>query len=369
MRGKREVSYKIKEILKYEYENKMISNGNNFPKIDLCKNNLKEICVLLHNKVPAEEMRGYLGISQNELVKRLELLEKEELLKRRDSNYIPNLMVISLEEGKELFKYICEIANEIVELIEENVEIIKEETYKFQCLKQFDFNELSLFILSGVILDFIQIDNVESMFLKAERTRRNGMNYYYSLLEKNKGASKEAFGIYGNMFRYYGNIGFGLYGNERNGENFHTIDISAINKYFGSFINENKDDIKQYLLEELLKYHYENDYLIKPNIIAGFNHLGIMKGSKINIPILNKNDFYKLNNIADIIKKDYVNIFERNRDNLYYYYNGSNYAQEITFEEYFIWWYHLLYSKVTDLLIEKKIIEIPNAHNFSYIVS
>lgn len=363
-----DVSYKIKEILGYEYENKMISNGNNFPKIDLYKDNLKEICVLLHNKVPVEEISKYFGISKKELFKRFELLIKEELIIKKNSEYIPNLMVISFEEGKELFKNIYEIANEIVELIEEKFEIIKQETYKIECFKQFTFNELSLFILSGVILDFIQIDNVESMFLKAERTRRNGMNYYYSLQEKNKGTSKEAFGVYGNMFRCYGNIGFGLYGNERDGENFHTIDISIIDKYFGSFINVDKNDIKQYLLEELLKYHYKDGYQIDPNIIIGFNNLGIMKGSKINIPILNEDNFNQLSNIADDIKNDYVNIFERRRDNLYHNYNNSNYAQEISFEEYFIWWYHLLYSKATDLLIEKKMIEIPNTYNFSYIV-
>lgn len=359
----------IKEILQFEYESKMISKGNNFPKLNINEYNLKDICILLHNKIKISEISRYFGWSQKELSDRLELLLKEELIINKQNEYIPYLMVISLEEGKKLNEQLDKIAYNVVKLIEDKFDEIKKETYKFECFKQFKFNEISLFILSNVLLDSIQIDNVEKLFLKSERTSRNGMNYYYSLQEKYKHLEKESLGIYGNMFRYYGDIAFGLYGNERNGINFHTIDNICLETYFGSFNFKSVNHLKGYLLKELLKFFNEKDYELTENLISGFNRLGIMKGNKINIPVLNKDDFYKLNDIANIIKDDYIDVLEKNYKSIHYSYNNSVYSNEISFEEYFIWWYHLLYSRVTDLLIGGHIIDIPNTGNFSYIVS
>ncbi|MFD3157284.1 hypothetical protein ACFIJ5_10550 [Haloimpatiens sp. FM7330] len=273
-----------------------------------------------------------------------------------------------MREAKELCKELNEIVYKVAKLIQDKFDKIKEETYKFQCLKQFNFNELSIFILSDVLLDSIQIDNVERIFLKTERTKRNGMNYYYSLQEKYNHIQKEALGIYGNMFRYYGDIAFGLYGNNRNGINFHTINKAHLEMHLGSLEFESVSDIKQYLLEELIKCYYEKNYKLDKNIVNVFNSLSIMKGNRIDVPILSKNEFYRLNNIADIIKNGYINILEKSRKSIYYNYNNSTYSQEISFEEYFIWWYHLLYSKVTDLLIERSIIKKPITDNFSYVV-
>lgn len=359
---------RIEEILQFEYESKMISEGKNFPNININENNSKDICVLLHNKVSIDEMSKYFGWSQEELSKRLDALLKEELIEKKQEEHVPNFMVISLKEGKELSKELNEIAYEVIKLIKVNIEKIKCETYKLECFKQFTFNELSLFILSNVLLDCIQIDNVETIFLNSERTKRNGMKYYFSLQEKYKGEKKEALGIFGNMFRYYGDTAFGLYGNERNGINFHTMNRLYLEKYFGSFDLESDNNIKEYLLEELLKNFHQKDYGLKRTLINGFNELGIMKGNKINVPVLNKDEFYRLKDIADIIKNDYINIFEENRERIYSKYNNSSYSNEISFEEYFIWWYHLLYSRVTEMLIESGIIEMPNKGNFSYIV-
>ncbi|AWZ49001.1 hypothetical protein C3495_09345 [Clostridiaceae bacterium 14S0207] len=93
-----------------------------------------------------------------------------------------------------------------------------------------------------------------------------------------------------------------------------------------------------------------------------------MKDKDIVIPILTKKEFFMLNNIADIIRDEYIKIFENNKKILYESYKESNYFYEISFEEYFIWWYHIYYSMVTDKLIEKEIIKKSNIKNFSYIV-
>lgn len=40
---------------------------------------------------------------------------------------------------------------------------------------------------------------------------------------------------------------------------------------------------------------------------------------------------------------------------------------EITYEEFFIWWYHFFYTKVTDELIKQDVIKSSSRGNQTYI--
>ncbi|MTI65459.1 MAG: hypothetical protein FH753_02550 [Firmicutes bacterium] len=360
---------KINKIFKNQYECKQISSGNNFPSINIEENNLKEVCILLHNKISVDNIIMYFNWSKKEMYNKLEILLKEELIKNNiDNQYIPNCMIISLEEGKNLYKQTEKFINKVVRLIENKINEIKLKTYSIESFRNFSFESLSLFILSDVILDFIQIDNVEKYFLRSNRTRRNDSNYYYSIQEKKKNDENEALGIYGNMYRNYGEIAYGLYGNKRKGINFHTIDSSTLNEYFKNISMNRIDRVKEYLLQELVKLYKNDKYKIDENLEMGFNKLGIMSGKKICIPVLNKKEYYKLYDIAEIIKEDYIEIFENGRSELYNNYQKSSYFEEVTFEEYFIWWYHIFYSRVTDVLIARGTIKKQESDNFSYLV-
>lgn len=261
-----------------------------------------------------------------------------------------------------------DVAYSVYALIKENLDTIKEETSKIHALKNFEFEDISLFILSNVIMDSIQIDNVEEVFLKTLRTVHKDKNYYFSLQEKMTGAEEEACGIYGNMIREYGDISYGLYGKNRNGVNFHTIKKEFLKNNFGDTFGESLNHQKSFLLRELIKYHQDKAYEIKPSYIDAFNTLGIMVGKSIAIPIFSMQEYDELYNIANIIKEPYISILEEYRLVLEEDYNRSRYAEEISFAEYFIWWYHLLYSRVTEVLIEKGLILIPKEKNFSYIL-
>lgn len=364
-----DVNIRINELLKNEYECRMISCGNNFPSINIEDNNLKEVCVLLHHKISISDMCKYFNWTSNEIKSRIGILLKEELIEKdSNNNYIPNCMVISIDEGKTLYKQANRFADKAVRLIKEKLSEIKLKTYRIDGFQDFSFESLSLFILSDVILDFIQIDNVESMFLKSKRTKRNGMNYYYSIQEKKGNDTEEALGIYGNMIRNYGEMVYGLYGNKRSGVNFHTITRDTLCEYFDNAYIEDVDKVKEYLLDELIKYNSDFNYNLDKRLELGFNKLGIMDGKKICIPILNKLEYNQLYEIAEIIKEDYIRIFEDERNKLYSYYKKSQYFEEISFEEYFIWWYHIYYSRVTESLIDMNIIVNPEMDNFSYLV-
>lgn len=44
----------------------------------------------------------------------------------------------------------------------------------------------------------------------------------------------------------------------------------------------------------------------------------------------------------------------------------SGYAGEIAFEEFFIWWYHFIYTQATNILAERGKLIIPEGGNFYY---
>ncbi len=364
------ISYSITSILEQEYEIKMISKMNNYPNVDMENDNLKDICVLLHNNVSINRIKEYFKWTQEEFLERINILIKEDLIIETDKGYKPNLMIISLEDFKYISNSIENVSCEVFTLIENNRCLIKNKTLELECFKPFTFESLSIFILSDVILDFIQIDNVEELLLKKDRTKHGNKYYYYSLQEKQKGYNKEAFGIYGNQIDTYGKNMFGVYGNERDRINFNNIEIDNINEYFLHIFNDYKDEkaLKTYLLNELIKYFKSSSYALNYNILTGFNSLGIMKGTNINIPVITENEFYKLSGIADIIKEEYIEILQKYKPTLYYNYINSIYSSEISFEEYFIWWYHVLYSRVTDMMIEQCKIVVPDKINFSYLI-
>ncbi len=203
---------------------------------------------------------------------------------------------------------------------------IKEETNKIKILNKFDFNRLSLLILSNVILDNWQIENVEKEFLNVRRTERHGKNYYASFQEKLRNQQKEAFCIYGNQFEDTLNFSMCRYGNLR-----YTKDVIEQNRNLKmSFSKSPKDFI---------------------------------------FPIIDPLSYSKLQKIADDFKPILLSILNKNKIIFNKMYDNSIYSSEVSFEEYFIWVYHIYYTAVTDELINQKIIKIPKDKVSFYVLT
>jgi len=47
----------------------------------------------------------------------------------------------------------------------------------------------------------------------------------------------------------------------------------------------------------------------------------------------------------------------------------SPYSEEVTFDEFFIWWYHLFYSATTDWLAHRGLLEVPRFGNTTYLIA
>ncbi|NOJ69102.1 hypothetical protein [Paenibacillus alvei] len=161
-------------MLQSQFEHKMISRGLNFPNFDFTKNNLDRICIGLHLGYSEEQLMREISMSQVQWKNSIDLLYSEGLIKKEEERYVPTFPVITHESGQQLYQLSIPIGNDIVSLIKLNANQIQQETYKISALQHFEFAELSLFIMSDVLLDFVQIDYVEQLFLKSDRPSRNG---------------------------------------------------------------------------------------------------------------------------------------------------------------------------------------------------
>ena len=68
--------------------------------------------------------------------------------------------------------------------------------------------------------------------------------------------------------------------------------------------------------------------------------------------------------MATHFKPVLIDILSKEIDYMNQIYEISGYNDEISFEEFFIWWYHFMYTKATDILAESRVITIPKEGNF-----
>jgi len=304
-------SKNLDEIVHANYEKHFISSGDNFPQISLDKNQRHLFLVGLHHGFSKNEISQKLKWSQNDLSKETALLTANGYLKELNGTLYPTISIVTKKEGADLFKKTESIAQEIALSIKEIEETIKEKFSLMDISKKHSFSEFSFFLYSDVLLDNWQINNVEKEFLKEKRTLRHGKRYYIQYAEKDSTYNREVFGIYGNQYRCAKGVCYVTYGNNRK--------------------NHHKS------LDEL---------------------------SQMNIPFLSKSDQEILKEMASYYKPILMHILEKNRSLFENEYNSSVYYNELTFSEYFIWYYHFLYTKTTDVLAQNKRINIPKTGIF-----
>ena len=160
----------------------------------------------------------------------------------------------------------------------------------------------------------------------------------------------------------------GIYGNQRYARNFINLNKKDLIELFGMSERDDIDQFKRNLLEELIRHNDNPEYSMEAICSSGFNKIGLMAGDSPAIPILSRRDYSRINKIAGLITNELIRYLEQQKSQIVTAYQNSRYENEISFEEYFIWWYHFFYTEVTDLLAAKGIIEIPNSGYTTYII-
>jgi carbonic anhydrase len=90
--------------------------------------------------------------------------------------------------------------------------------------------------------------------------------------------------------------------------------------------------------------------------------------NQVPCPILGSKDYDLLQKIADSFEPTLIKILNQNKNQIQSNYNKSIYSKEISFEEYFIWVYHFIYTEATDELIRRKEIKLPKEDVAFYIL-
>lgn len=300
----------IDKIFKLNIENPIISKGDNFRDFNLEKDNRDRLLIALHKGFSVKDFQNYTHFDDNKIGEIISFLESKNWLHKINDKYKPTIFIADAKDGELLYKYAKPISKEITKSILKNLSKVKAEFQKTEISKTQSFEAYSFLILSNVLLDSWQINNVEEYFLKQEnRPSRNGKNYYCAIREITNEKS-ESFGIYGNQYNEIGD-----------------------NKYI---------------------------------VVYGNNRTEFTAKTSKNL--VSKSD----NEIFDKIAKNYLpellKILEKNRKYSNEIYSKLGYKEEITFEEFFIWWYHFIYTQSTDEMNSKGILKIPQNGNFDYIL-
>ncbi|MTH14136.1 hypothetical protein [Flavobacterium sp. LC2016-01] len=300
---------KIDEIFKLKTERAMISRGDNFPDFKIKKDSLDILLFALHKGFSVKDFQDFTKFNDEKMTNAIAFLESKNWLHKVNNQYKPTIFIADSKDGELLYKYAKPISAKITKSITKKLPEIKSLFSTTAISKTQSFEKWSFLILSDVLLDSWQIDNVEKEFLKQDdRPLRNGKHYYFKISE-NTNSKTESFGIYGNQSYQTGDTYSSIYGNNRNDLN------SSSSK---NIISKSDDQI--------------------------FNEM-----AKIYLPDLLKN----LESERNYSKQIYVKL---------------GYDKEISFEEFFIWWYHFIYTQATNEMKANGILTIPVNGNFDYIL-
>jgi len=304
----------VDDILNSPFRVYQIS-GFEGPKIDINKDSLAQFLVALHYDIPLSDIENELNWNPETTESHIDALIENRLLKREGDDLLPALGVFTLERGKLMELKARNVANEIADSIYNRLPEIKAIHDESHISQRHDFRELSLFYLSNVVLDNFQIRQVEEEFLNQERPLRNGSRYYLGIVEDDLAADTEPYGMYGNRGLHWSDsTGISVYGNRR----------TASNPGWDNY--EDK-----------------------------------------NIHVFDEHDTELITQtMPDLFLPTLLDILEKNRPDFETTYHELNFEEEISFEEFFIFWYHWIYTEATDVLIERDIIQEPQNDMFYY---
>lgn len=302
-----------KNIFSVKLEHHLISSGNNRPNINLYRDSTDYFLYALHRGMKVNQFAIYAGWSDSLLQKKTDQLIKAGFLTRSNKGKLyPACMITTQRDGRKMFILSETTATIIADSIRNILPLIEQLYPRLSFSTRYNFHDFAFFLLSDVLLDNWQINNLEREFLKSERTLHHGKHYYYQIAELEAAPARETFGIYGNQVRCADTICAAVYGNRRSG--------IQLERYFN-------DPTVPYVLPEDEKIFDEMANRFLPVLLK------ILKG-----------------------KRAY---FEKQ-------YRGSVYRYEISFNEYFLWVYHFIYTRATDIMAERKMLTIPGSGNFFY---
>ncbi len=358
----------IPELLEGNYRVHTVSFEENKPLINLEKDNLKEILILLHHRKNSSEIKKHFQLGDSVWNERINYLFGEGLIKKfGDSSFVPTVLVLDEENGRSLKELTDSLGAEMSGIAIDRLGKIKEAYAKIPSFRNLPFDYVSMFILGGVLHDGAQLKNYQDQFIKAFVPHR-GNGYYYLSLIQNEETEISNPKIYETRYYNYPALTLGSFASTIYERNIATYATSELTKDFGKPAAESDSVYQITLLNELIKMSKSSGYKASAKMLDGFNRYGITIKGKSTIPVLSKVDLLKLEELSGIVAQDILNYFENRQTLFVKWYLNSPYREETSYKEWMIWVYKMITAKTVDVLIEKSYIKTFGGNTASFII-
>jgi hypothetical protein len=317
------------------YEPYFISSGNNFPAVDLRRDSLAELEVALHLGKTPGEIAAMFHWPDSVVRTRLALLYDADLASRDSTGgWHAGVMVMTFADTASALRVDRALISTTARAIESRLPSIRATIDSLPGFKGMSFDDVSLLVLSDGLLYQWQLDSIEARVIASERPLHKGKRFYSAIQERRNTQDGEPFGIYGNSCCWHlGGYTIALYGNRRG----------------------------QSTLSQMSRNAPTAD-------TASLSRAGVWRAGALHAPVVDRTDDAALQRIAADFSDTLFNLLRGARPQLEQAYAQSSYASEVSFAEFFMWWYHLYYTAVTDALVADHAITPPSSRNIAYIL-
>jgi hypothetical protein len=255
-------------------------------------------------------------------------------------------------------------------LIADRLPDIRARAEAIPAIRRAGFSRNAFLILSDVLLDNWQIQNVESEFLKAERPLRNGRRYYFAIFEKPADQRSEAFGIYGNGGGTLDGIQLGVYGNRRyDGSTLLSLSKEELARLFEFPAQADVQAEAVALLKRMVAFGRTGEDRLSAPQKAGLGKLGLLEEGELRVTVFSRAEANDLGGVAELVTSGLLNLLQQHRAVLESTHDRSPYREEVTFNEFFMWWYHFFYSATTNWLAREGLLDVPRSGNTTYLIA
>jgi hypothetical protein len=359
-------------VVRTTYEATQISAGENGPRLDTSDQGLCEILAGLHRKSPPGQIAERLSMPSAAFAKRLDALMAEGLVHRdARGRLLPSIPVVTLSDAAQYMQPgPAEVAT-IADAICAHDAQARAEFAALDAVKDINFRDLSLLLYSDVLMDNWQIDDVEREFLQAPRPLRRGGRYYFSIFEILPDQKQDAYGIYGNHSLSVGSTDLHLYGNARytGRPNLVTLPKVDVQATFGFPATTTVQQAQLRLVQGLAALARRETSGLTDAAIEGLHAYGLIdQRGRTLVPMFSSDEDQALYRIAGGFRPTLISILNGRRRELQRRFSNTPYdAEGVSFNEWFIWYYHFMYTAVTNELVARGLINLPPGHVVTYL--
>jgi len=355
----------IPELLRGTFRSHFVSFNETKPIINLDEGRLKEMLILLHHRVPEDNIKNHFNMNDSTWNDKINYLFGQGLIKKSEKgNYLPTFFVLDDDNSSALKKFTDSLGVEMSGIALDRLAKIKAACAIIPSLKNFTFDDISLFVLGSVMHDYWQQKYYQDQFIKSFVPHRGNADYYFAIFQSDINSVK----IFETKFYEYPSFQFGSYCYAGNEFNLATFPTSILKNNFGREETEDDYDFQIKLLNDLIGLSKNHFYKVKAKHMEGFEKFGMVANGKTKVPYIINSDKQKLYNAASVITADLINYFESRQTLFVKRYLSSQYREETNYKEWMVWIYKIITTSAVEELIKKSIIKANTDRTAAFII-